>query len=93
MRVQCPNWFDIDRVQVFLNGKPEKSLNFTRKSTSERFSNDTMKFDQEIPLKLEKDTHVLVVAVGENSGLGPVMGAGHAEGFAHRGVEPDLCRR
>ena len=33
VRVQCPNWFDVDRVQVFLNGRPAKSLNFTRGST------------------------------------------------------------
>ncbi|HEU5117469.1 MAG TPA: CehA/McbA family metallohydrolase, partial [Isosphaeraceae bacterium] len=79
VRVQCPNWFDIDRVQVFLNGRPEKSLNFTRKSTPDRFSNNTMKFDQEIPLRLVKDTHVLVAAIGEDSGLGPVMGPDHAK--------------
>ena len=30
VRVQCPNWFDVDRVQVFLNGRPSESLNFTR---------------------------------------------------------------
>lgn len=74
VKVQCPNWFDIDRIQVFLNGRPEKSLNFTRESTPERFSEDTVKFDQEIPVKFEKDTHILVVAIGEHSALGPVMG-------------------
>ena len=24
VRVQCPNWFDVDRVQVFLNGRPSE---------------------------------------------------------------------
>ena len=37
VRVQCPNWFDVDRVQVFVNGHPRRSLNFTRKSTPETF--------------------------------------------------------
>src|SRR5262249_55008814 len=46
VRVQCPNWFDIDRVQVFLNGRPVDALNFTRKQASERFSSNVVKFEQ-----------------------------------------------
>jgi hypothetical protein len=78
VRVQCPNWFDVDRVQVFLNGRPAEALNFTRRASSERFSDATIKFDQEIPLHLEGDTHVIVAAIGERSKLGPVMGPEHA---------------
>jgi hypothetical protein len=78
IRVQCPNWFDVDRVQVFLNGRPAESFNFTRQSTPERFSDATMKFDQEFPIQLERDTHVIVAAIGERSKLGPVMGPDHA---------------
>ena len=37
-----------------------------------------MKFDQEIPLHLDRDTHVIVAAIGEKSKLGPVMGPEHA---------------
>ncbi|MEX0714663.1 MAG: CehA/McbA family metallohydrolase [Pirellulales bacterium] len=74
VRVQCPNWFDIDRVQVFLNGRPDEKLNFTRSETPERFTGGTIKFDQEIPLALQADTHVIVAAAGEKSTLGPVMG-------------------
>lgn len=79
VRVQCPNWFDIDRVQVFLNGRPEPSLNFTRSTTPERFTGGTVKFDQELPLTLAADTHVIVAAAAEKSTLGPVMGAAHAK--------------
>jgi hypothetical protein len=77
VRVQCPNWFDIDRVQVFLNGRPAESLNYTRKATSQRFADGTIKFEGEIPLELKEDTHVIVAAVGEHSKLGPVMGPEH----------------
>ncbi len=77
VRVQCPNWFDVDRVQVFLNGVAAEPLNFTRRSSPERFSNGTVKFEQDIPLRLEKDSHVIVVAIGEQSKLGPVMGPEH----------------
>jgi hypothetical protein len=79
VRVQCPNWFDVDRVQVFLNGRPVEKLNFTRQSAPERFSDATVKFDQEIPIRLERDTHVIVAAIGERSRLGPVMGPAHAD--------------
>lgn len=79
VRVQCPNWFDVDRVQVFLNGQPSETLNFTRESAPARFSDGVLKFDQEIPLRLERDTHVVVVAIGERSALGPVMGPAHAK--------------
>ena len=79
VRVQCPNWFDVDRVQVFLNGRPAEAHNFTRRSDPGRFSDTTVKFDQEIPLRLEHDTHVIVAAIGEQSKLGPVMGPEHAD--------------
>ncbi len=78
VRVQCPNWFDVDRVQVFLNGRASEELNFTRRSHPGRFSEATVKFDQEIPLRLERDSHVIVAVIGEQSGLGPVMGPEHA---------------
>ncbi|MFO0893042.1 MAG: CehA/McbA family metallohydrolase [Isosphaeraceae bacterium] len=78
VRVQCPNWFDVDRVQVFVNGRPDERLNFTRSATPDRFGGSTMKFDQEIPLELKADAHVIVAAIGEKSKLGPVMGPEHA---------------
>ena len=74
IRVQCPNWFDINRVQVFVNGRPEESLNFTRKTTPEKFSDETVRFDATVPLPLITDVHVIVAAIGEGLELGPVMG-------------------
>jgi hypothetical protein len=79
VRVQCPNWFDIDRVQIFLNGRAEESLNFTRETTPGRFAGGVVKFEQKIPLALKGDTHVIVAAAGEKSTLGPVMGPDHAK--------------
>src|SRR5262249_29577824 len=79
VRVQCPNWVDVDRVQVLVNGRPSEAHNFTRKSEPGRFSDATVKFDQEIPLHLEQDAHVIVVAIGEQSKLGPVMGPEHSD--------------
>ncbi len=79
VRVQCPNWFDVDRVQVLLNGQAVESLNFTREANADLFSDGSVKFDRTIPLELDGDTHVIVVAIGENQKLGPVMGPSHKD--------------
>jgi hypothetical protein len=76
VRVQCPNWFDINRVQVWANGKPLPELNFTRKSTPQLFSDRTVRFEVEVALpKLDVDTHIIVGTIGEGLTLGPVMGS------------------
>lgn len=74
VRVQCPNWFDINRVQVFLNGRMVPELNFTRRTHSGMFGTGVVKFDQSIPLQLKEDAHVIVAAAGDGLQLGPVMG-------------------
>jgi hypothetical protein len=74
IRVQCPNWFDIDRVQVLVNSRAEPLLNFTRESHRDRFQNGVVKFDQTVPVEWKHDSHLIVVAAGEKSTLGPVLG-------------------
>jgi hypothetical protein len=74
VRVQCANWYDVDRVQLFVNGRPDPSLNFTRESHPDFFEDGVVKFDHVIPLELESDAHIIVGAIGENSTLGPVAG-------------------
>jgi hypothetical protein len=77
VRVQCPNWFDINRVQVFQNGRAASELNFTRRTTPGRFGDETIKFDAQIPVELKTDAHLIVAAIGEGLQLGPVMGPTH----------------
>lgn len=74
LRVQCPNWFDINRVQVFINGRADETLNYTRRDTPEHFSNENVRFKAEIPLQLATDAHVIVAAGGEGLKLGRVLG-------------------
>lgn len=78
VRVQCPNWFDVDRVQILRNGRPDPNLNWTRKENPDAFSDEVVKFDRKIELRLKQDEHLIVVTVGENSRLGDVMGPAHA---------------
>lgn len=74
VRVQCPNWFDIDRVFVLVNGKPHKIHNYHRAKHPDKFDSDVIKFDETLQLELNSDAHIVVVAAGENSQLGPVQG-------------------
>lgn len=74
VRVQCPNWCDVNRVQIFVNGRPHPRWNYSRRSHPERFGAGVVKFDQTLELVLASDAHLVVAAAGEGLQLGPVMG-------------------
>ncbi|MCB9940438.1 MAG: CehA/McbA family metallohydrolase [Planctomycetaceae bacterium] len=74
VRVQCSNWLDINRVQVFVNGRPNNDLNFTRRETPTHFGDGVVKFETDIPVELSEDAHLIVAAIGEGLTLGRVMG-------------------
>jgi hypothetical protein len=76
VRVQCPNWFTIDRVQVLVNGRPDPALNFTRATHPKLFRDGVVKFDAAFPVKLSADAHLIVIAVDEHGTTGPIMGVG-----------------
>ena len=50
VRVQCPNWLKVNRVQVFVNGQPDEKANFTERTHSQKFHAETLVFDEAIPL-------------------------------------------
>jgi hypothetical protein len=76
VRVQCAPWIDVDRVQVLVNGRPDPALNFTRAASPEGFrtGETPVRFEREIPLALNTDSHIIVVATGESSRLGSFHG-------------------
>ena len=57
-----------------VNGRPEPKLNFRRETHPSMFGDGPVKFRAEIELDLKSDAHVIVVAIGERSTIGPVMG-------------------
>jgi len=69
VRVQCANWYEIDRVQVLVNGAQDPRYNFTKASHPERFHGGVVSFDETLEIALEEDAHLIVVAVGENTTL------------------------
>jgi len=74
VRVQCPNWLDIDRVFVLVNGKIAESAHFRRATHPDRFRNGVVKFAEKMELTLERDAHLIIACGGEKSTLGKVHG-------------------
>jgi hypothetical protein len=74
VRVECPNWMDVDRIQVLVNGRPDPKLGFTREANPGMFHRGPVIFSEEIGVDLKTDAHLIVVALGEHSTMGPVMG-------------------
>jgi hypothetical protein len=69
VRVQAPNWMDVDRVQILVSGRQPKQLNFTRKQHPKMFRDGVLRFDEVIPVPLQRDEHLIVVATAENANL------------------------
>jgi hypothetical protein len=74
IRVQCPNWTDIDRVFVLANGRIVSGHDYTREKHPEVFANGVIKFDRKILLTLDQDAHLIVVAASEKTTIGPTAG-------------------
>ncbi|HND53020.1 MAG TPA: CehA/McbA family metallohydrolase [Pirellulaceae bacterium] len=74
IRVQCANWVDVNRVQVFVNGRPLPELNFTRRTHPDQFNDGPLRFSMHLPLELKTDAHIVVATIGEGLTLGVVYG-------------------
>ena len=76
VRVLCAPEIDIDRVQILVNGRPDPALNWTRATHPDAFAptSGPLRFERSIPLALTTDAHLIVIATGEQSRLGPWHG-------------------
>lgn len=74
--VQCPNWLDVSRVQVFINGRPSTEHNYTRANSATLFGDQSVvvKFMKTMKLILKEDSHVIVATIGEGFTMEDVMG-------------------
>lgn len=74
--VQCPNWLDVNRVQVFVNGQPSKKHNYTRRESPKLFGkiDAVKKFDSSIDVLIDRDSHLIVATIGEGMTMEKVMG-------------------
>ncbi len=76
--VQCPDWIDVNRVQVFINGRASKKHNYTRRTAPELFGDleSVQKFKATINVELEKDAHIIIATIGEGLTMEKIMGSG-----------------
>jgi hypothetical protein len=74
VKVQCPNWFDVNRVFVLINGRRSPDHDYSRESHPDMFGDGVVKFEQQLSVTVESDAHIIVVTGGEGLQLGPVMG-------------------
>ena len=74
--VQCPNWLDVNRVQVFINGQPSDKHNYTRRESPELFGkiDAVQKFKSSFELSIDQDAHLIVATIGEGMTMEKVMG-------------------
>jgi len=74
VRVQCPNWIDIDTVFVLINGKASAQHTFTKATHPKLFRDGNVKFERELNIQLKEDSHLVVVTGHSVQRLGDVMG-------------------
>jgi hypothetical protein len=74
VRAQCPNWMQVNRVQLFINGRPADEHNYTRRRNGQMFANGPVVFDQQISITLPTDAHLVVAITGEGAPMGDVYG-------------------
>ena len=77
--MQCPNWLDINRVFVLINGRLADEHDFRRTTHAKMFNDETIKFQQTVELELKSDAHIVVVTGGQGLRLGDVVGPGHSK--------------
>ena len=74
VRVQCPNWLDVDRVFVLVNGRIHPAHDYSREKTPDVFRGGVVKFDRMLELELKSDAHVIVATGNSKGKLGIVYG-------------------
>ena len=74
VRVQCPNWLDIDTLFVLVNGRKHSVHDYTREKHPDLFRGGVVKFERALELDLKSDSHVIVVAGDVGGNLFKVYG-------------------
>ena len=74
VRVQCPNWLDVNRLFVLVNGRPHPLHDYSRDQQPDAFRGGVVKFERSLDVELKEDSHLVVVTGHAGRQLGPVLG-------------------
>ena len=66
VRVQCPNWLDVDRLFVIVNGRVDATHSYSRANNPDLFRSGVVKFEKTLELELKSDAH-LIIATGHST--------------------------
>lgn len=75
VRVQCPNWLDVNRVFVLVNGRTHAVHNYSRELNPDAFRSGVVKFERTIDLELKEDAHIIVATGHVGGKMGGIYGA------------------
>ena len=75
VRVQCPNWLDVNRVFVLVNGRIHSAHDYSREKTPDAFRSGVVKFDRTLDLELKQDSHIIVAAGNSTGKLSSIYGS------------------
>ncbi|MBS0202191.1 MAG: CehA/McbA family metallohydrolase [Planctomycetes bacterium] len=74
VRVQCPNWLDVNRLFVLVNGRHHSLHDYSREQNPDAFRSGVVKFERTLDLDLKGDAHLVVVTGLVGGSLGAVHG-------------------
>ena len=74
VRVQCPNWLDIDRVFVLVIGRIDEAHHYRKATSPNLFRTGVVRFQEKLTLQLRHDAHLIVVTGADSATLGRVHG-------------------
>lgn len=74
VRVQCPNWLDVNRLFVLVNGRVHSKHDYSREKTPDAFRGGNVKFDRTLDLELKDDAHIVVVTGNTETTLSSIYG-------------------
>ena len=74
VRVQCPNWLDVNHVFLLVNGRLHETHDYTRDEHPDKFADGVVKFEQTLAVELPSDAHLVVIAGHHDRTLEPVYG-------------------
>ena len=74
VRVQCPNWLDIDTLFVLVNGRKHAVHDYTREKNPDLFRGGVVKFERSLEIDLKSDAHLVVVTGDVGGDLTEIYG-------------------
>ena len=61
VRVQCPNWINMDTVFLLVNGQPSEEHTYSNSTHPRLFREGPVRFKRTLQVRLKRDAHLIVI--------------------------------